>query len=126
MTIVLVLNNAHKLQDATFYWIPKQDYSVDGSVVHPRGSKVPFKGGFETEVSLINKIFHEGMDRDNISFVIRTVAQFNFKKDDYIEDVEGKRYRVTVPKHKKEPTQSRYLKPSFLSKEWWLGVEGYE
>lgn len=123
---MLGLNNAHTLHDIKFTWIPKQDYSSEGHIVFPRGTRYKFKGVISDNITLINKVFHEGLDRDNIQFVVNTVAQYPFKKDDIIEDDNGKKYKVVNPYHKKEATQAKFLKSDFTSKEWWLGVEGNE
>jgi len=123
---MLSLNNKKSKHDITLQWQPRQDYSENGSIVIPRGSLVRFKGKKEDRISLINKVFHDGLDRDNITFMINTVAQFPFKKDDIIVDDDGIEYKVVDTFYTQDENQFRYLKSKYTSKEWWILVEGDE
>lgn len=123
---MLALNNAHSKHDTTFTWTPKQDYSENGYLVYPRGGKLRFKGRYETDVRLINKLFHDALDRDNMTLTINTVSQFPFKKDDRIANEEGKVYVVVDTRFEYADGQAKFLKTSSLSKNWWLVVESDE
>lgn len=122
---MLVLNNAHSKHDITFKWKPKQDYSVNGSIIYPRGTLQRFKGRIIDEQSLINKVFHEGLDRDNRTMVIETVAQYPFLKDEliYQEDTE---FIITQTRKIQDENQFRFLKSAYVSLKWYLVVEGDE
>lgn len=123
---MLILNNAHNLQFTTYKWKPKQDYSENGSIIYPRGTLIEFKGGVIDDKAVISKLFHESLERDVVSLVINTVAQYPFKKDDILFDDIGKAYKIITPLLKEDKRQTRYLKTSFISKEWFLGVETNE
>jgi len=123
---MLILNNAHRKHNIPYKWKPAQDYSVSGSIIYPRGSLVPFEGKINTDKSIISKVFFEGLERDNSSFVIETVAQFPFKKDDIIIDEDGKEYLIVNPINKTDENQTMFLKASKVSKVYYLGVEGDE
>jgi hypothetical protein len=123
---MLILNDAHRKHNITYKWKPKQDYSASGSVIYPRGTLVPFKGKINTQKSIISKVFVEGIERKNSSFVIESVAQYPFKKDDIIIDDVGNTYLIVNPIHEVDENQTRFMKSNQLSKLWYLGVEGDE
>lgn len=123
---MLILNNAHKKHNITYKWKPAQDYTADGSIIYPRGTLRPFKGKINTQISIINKVFTEGLERDNSAFIIETVSQFPFRKDDIIIDDTGKEYIIVNPYYVPDENQSKYLKTDSISRVWYLGVEGDE
>jgi len=121
---VLILNNQHKKQDITYKWKPQQDYEENGSIVYPRGAMIPFKGAINSEKSIISKVYGEGIERHNNSFVIETVAQYPFRKNDIIIDDMGVEYLLVKPINEIDENQGRFLKSAYLSKVQYLGVEG--
>lgn len=123
---MLILNNKKKNHNITFYWKPKQDYSVSGSIIYPRGTLVPFKGTINNNKSIISKVFAEGIQRESSSFVVETVAQYPFKKDEIIVDSDGNEYLIKNPIYKLDENQTRFMKPSSVSKIYYIGVEGDE
>lgn len=123
---MLILNNQKMMHDQRFRWISKQDHSESGSVIYPRGTKIPFKGGIFENKTVLAKLFTDSIERDNLTLVIETVAQFPFAKDDVIEDDNGKKYVLTAIRYQDTPSQHRFLKSGFTSKKWYLGVEGDE
>ena len=123
---MLLLNNVHRKHNISYKWKPAQDYTSSGSIIYPRGSLRPFKGKINTQISIVNKVFTEGIERDNSSFVIETVSQFPFRKDDIIIDDTGKEYIIINPYYVPDENQSMFLKTDAISKLWYLGVEGDE
>ncbi len=123
---MLILNDAHRKHNITFKWKPKQDYSVNGSVIYPRATLVPFKGKINTQRTIINKVFTEGIERKNSAFIIESVAQLPFKKDDIIIDDVGNHFLVVNPFYELDENQTRFMKTKDISKLWYIGVEGDE
>ena len=122
---MLVFNNAKNMHFITMYLIKKSDYSESGSIVYPRDTKLAFKGIFG-QSSLINKRFSDSIDRDNINFVIETVSQLPFMKDDIIIDDTGKEYIVVDKRFDIDAAQTKWVKSASASKKWYIGVQGDE
>lgn len=125
MSLLSILNNAKDKSHIPMKLKKKADYSVSGSVVYPRGTLLNFEGKISGNKSLINKRFSEAMDRDNITYVIETVSQVPFKKDDIVIDDMGNEY-VIVAVTTEIATEQHYLKSGFQSRKYFLGVEGDE
>lgn len=123
---MLILNNPHAKHDITFKWKPASDYEENGSIIYARGSLNSFKGKINTEKATFNKVFAEGIVRKNSSFVIETVSQMPFRKNDIIIDDMGKIYLIVNPTSKLDENQGRFLKSAYMSKYQLLGVEGDE
>jgi hypothetical protein len=121
---VLILNNPHAKHDITYKWKPQKDFEENGSIIYERGSLVPFKGKINTEKAVIDKVFAEGIERRNTSFVIETVSQLPFRKNDIIIDDMGISYLIINPTNKLDENQGRFLKSAYMSKYQLLGVEG--
>lgn len=124
-TYMLVFNNAKNMHFITMYLTKKADWSESGSVLYPRNTKYAFKGQFG-ETGLVNKVFGDSLDRDNINLVIETVSQLPFVKDDIITDDNGKEYLVVDKRFLIDQAQTKWLKSSSASKKWFIGVQGDE
>lgn len=122
---MIILNNA---KDKSYFKMKlqkKQDYSESGSLVYPRGTLIDFEGKINGNKSLINKRFHDSIDRDNINYMIETVSQIPFKKDDIIIDDMGKEF-IIVEVSFEMSVEQHYFKSGYQSKRWFLGVQGDE
>ena len=125
MSVLSVLNNAKDKSYIPMKLKPKADYSESGSVIYPRNTLIYFEGKISTNRTLVNKVFGESLDRDNSFFVIITVNQLPFKKDDIVIDDMGKEY-VIVETTTELATEQHFLKSGYQSKRWLLGVQGDE
>jgi hypothetical protein len=122
---MIILNNAKDKRFIKMKLQKKQDYSVDGSITYPRGSLIDFEGSLSGEKTLINKRFSDSIDRDNINFIIESVAQIPFKKDDIVVDDMGKEY-IIADVRIQQSNEQHYFKSGYQSKRWFLGVQGDE
>ncbi len=123
---MLVLNNAKQAHNRKYKLKFKDDYSESGSVIYPRGSLVDFRGIRIDRSSVLPKVIGTAFDRDNISYIIETVNQLPFGKDQIIIDDMGKEHIITSIAYIDDEKQSRYLRSAFISRRWFLGVEGDE
>lgn len=125
MSVLSVLNNAKDKSYISMKLKKKADYSESGSVVYPRGTLLYFEGKVSGNKGLVNKVFGDSLDRDNINFVIVTVSQLPFMKDDIVIDDMGKEY-VIVEKTIELATEQHFLKSGYQSRKYLLGVQGDE
>jgi hypothetical protein len=125
-TRMLVLNNAKTAHNRKYTWKIHRDYSESGSLVYARGSLIEFRGTRLDRSSVLPKRIGANFERDNISYIIETVAQFPFMKDDIIIDDMGKEYIVVSVAYIDDENQSKYLRSAYISRRWYLGVEGDE
>ena len=123
---MLILNNAKNQHFQSWKWIPHKDYSAEGIVEFAQGSLIAFKASKITNPNAIAKMVGDTMERDNISFVLETVNQLPFKKDDRVKDDVGKLYTIVGTSFKDTPSQNMFLKSSATSRTWYLAVEGDE
>ena len=122
---MIILNNAKDRRYQKMKLVKKEDYSESGSIVYPRNSIIEFEGKITGNKSLINKRFHETFDRDNINFMIESVNQIPFKKDDKIIDDMGKEYLIVETSFELSIDQ-HYFKSGYQSKRWYMVVQGDE
>lgn len=123
---MLALNNAKQSHNARLKWKPRQDYSENGSIIYPRQSLQLFRGKKIEKQSLIDKVFHEGSQRENKVVMFETVIQYPFKKHDIIIDSLENEYLVVDKDYIENEEQGRYMKANKLSKTWYLLTETNE
>jgi hypothetical protein len=123
---MIILNNAKEMHFQSWTWKPHQDYSPNGVIEYERGTLHGFKAALFTDKALIGKMFGETVERDNTVFVLETVAQFPFKNDDIVIDDMGKEHIITNTNFKESKEQGRFLRTPFLSRKYYLAVEGDE
>jgi hypothetical protein len=122
---MIILNNAKDKSFIKMKLQKKQDYSESGSVIYPRGTLIDFEGKIHGNKSAINKKFHDSIHRENIMFMIESVNQLPFKKDDIIIDDMKKEY-IIVETSFEIAIEQHYFKSALQSKRWFLGVQGDE
>jgi hypothetical protein len=121
--VVLILNNHKRNHNISYSLRLKQPYSANGTVIYPRGATIPFKGIPQDSKSTIAKIFGDTMERDNINYVIETVAQLPFSKDDVIIDDMGIEHLIVNVRFDEDKNQAKYLRSAYLSRVYYLGVD---
>jgi len=123
---MIILNNAKDKYYQSWQWKPHQDFSPNGVTEYARGSLYGFDGRTFFDKSLVGKLFGDAVERDQIVFTLETVAQFPFKNDDIVIDDMGKEHFIKAVRFEDEKSQYRFLKSAFVSRKYFLAVEGDE
>lgn len=123
---MMMLNNAKREHNMRLKFKPHKDIAPNGYVEYARGSLTSFYGMVQDNRTTIERAFGAAFTRDSQMMVIETVNQLPFACDDIIIDDMGKEYVITQVAFLENKAQGKFLKSGYLSKTYYLAVEGDE